>query len=77
MLKKKTTYLSAPITTIYKTTKGSLTFCEERKNVSATNSVLIAYDIWSLFTSSIPLKERIGIAVNLLFEHNTFYTFTK
>ena len=50
-------------------TKDSFTFCEEIKKVSATNRFLISYDICSLFTS-IPLKETIDIAVNLLFDHN-------
>ena len=57
-------------------TKDSFTFCEEIKKVSATNRFLISYDVCSLFTS-IPLKETIDIAVNLLFEHNLGLNITK
>ena len=57
-------------------TKDSFTFCEEIKKVSATNRFLISYDVCSLFTS-IPLKETIDIAVNLLFEHNPGLNITK
>ena len=44
--------------------------------VSATNILLISYEISSLFTS-MPLKEAIDIDVNLLFEHNTDLKITK
>ena len=57
-------------------TKDSFTFCEEIKKVSATNRFLISYDVCSLFTS-IPLKETIDIAVNLLFDHNPSLNITK
>ena len=57
-------------------TKDPFTFCEEIKKVSATNRFLISYDVCSLFTS-IPLKETIDIAVNLLFEHNPGLNITK
>ena len=57
-------------------TKDSFTFCEEIKKVSATNRFLISYDVCSLFTS-IPLKETIDIAVNLLFEHFSGLNITK
>ena len=50
-------------------TKDSFTFWEEIKKVSATNRFFISYDVCRLFTS-IPLKETIDLAVNLLFEHN-------
>lgn len=49
--------------------KDSSTFCGEIKKVSATNRLLISYDVSSLFTC-IPLKETTDVAVNLLFEHN-------
>ena len=51
------------------------TFCEEIKKVRATNKFLISY-VCSLFTS-IPLKETIDIAVDLLFEHNPDFQITK
>ena len=57
-------------------TKDSFTFCEEIKKVSATNKFLISYDVCSFFTS-IPLKETIDIAVNLLFDHNPGLNITK
>ena len=57
-------------------TKDSFTFCEKIKKVSATNKFLISYEVCSLFTS-IPLKETIGIAVNLLLEHNPGLNITK
>ena len=57
-------------------TKDLFTFCKEIKKVSATNRFLISYDVCSLFTS-IPLKETIDIAVNLLFEHNPGLNITK
>ena len=37
---------------------------------------MISYDVCSLFTS-IPLKETIDIAVNLLFEHKPGFKITK
>ena len=37
---------------------------------------MISYDVCSLFTS-IPLKETIDIAVDLLFEHNPDFKITK
>ena len=54
----------------------SFTFSEEIKKVSDTNRFLISYDVGSLFTS-IPLKETIDIAVNLMFEHNPGLNITK
>ena len=68
-LSKFLTDLLDPIIPTSHCTKDSFTFCEEIKKVSATNRFLISYDVCSLFTS-IPLKETIDIAVNLLFEHN-------
>ena len=47
-------------------TKDSFTFCEGIKRMSATNRFLIYYNVCSLFPS-IPLKETIKIAANLLF----------
>ena len=57
-------------------TKDSFTFAKEIKKVRATNKFLISYDVCSLFTS-IPLKETIDIAVDLLFEHNPDFKITK
>ena len=63
------TALLDPIIPTFHWKKDSFTCCEEIKKVSATNRILISYDVWSLFTS-IPLKKTIDIAINLLFEHN-------
>ena len=65
-----------PIIPKFHCTEDSFTFCEELKKVRATNRFLISYDVCSLFTS-IPLKETIGIAVNLLFDHNPGLNITK
>ena len=75
-LSKFLTDLIDPIIPTSHCTKDILTFCEEINKVSPTNRFLISYDACSLFTS-IPLKETIDIAVNLLFEHNTGLSITK
>ena len=75
-LSKFLTNLLAPVIPSSNCTKDSFTFCEEIKKVSATNKFLISYDVCSLFTS-IPLKETIDIAVDLLFEHNPNFKIIK
>ena len=75
-LSKFLTNLLAPVIPTTNCTKDSFTFCEEIKKVRATNKFLISYDVCSLFTS-IPLKETIDIAVDLLFEHNPDFQITK
>ena len=45
--------------------KDSFTFCKEMQRVSANDYFLVSYDVCSLFTS-IPLSERIEIAVELI-----------
>ena len=75
-LSKFLTNLLAPVIPTTNCTKDSFTFCEEIKKVRATNKFLISYDVCSLFTS-IPLKETIDIAVNLLFEHKPGFKITK
>ena len=75
-LSKFLTNLLAPIIPTTNCDKDSFTFCEEKKKVGATNRSLISYDVCSLFTS-IPLKETIDIAVDLLFEHNPDFKITK
>ena len=75
-LSKFLTNLLDPIIPTSHCTKDSITFCEEIKKVSATNRFLISYEVCSLFTS-IPLKETIDIAVNLLFEHDPGLNITK
>ena len=74
-LSKFLTNLLAPVIPTTNCTKDLFTFCEEIKKVRATNKFLISY-VCSLFTS-IPLKETIDIAVDLLFEHNPDIQITK
>ena len=47
--------------------KDSFSFCKEVQEVSSSNKFMISYDVCSLFTS-IPLKETIDIALNLIFD---------
>ena len=47
--------------------KDSFSFYKEVQEVSSSNKFMISYDVCSLFTS-IPLKETIDIAVNLIFD---------
>ena len=56
-----------PVISTTHCTKDSFSFCEEIKNVRASNKFLVSYDVCSLFTS-IPLAKTIDIAVDLLFE---------
>ena len=49
-------------------TKDTFTFVKELNQVSANNSLMISYDVVSLFTN-VPLSETIDIAVNLIFEN--------
>ena len=46
--------------------KDSFSFCKRVQEVASSNEFMILYDVCSLFTS-IPLKETIDIAVNLIF----------
>ena len=75
-LSKFLTNLLAPVIPTINCTKDPFTFCEEIKKVRATNKFLISYDVCSWFTS-IPLKETIDIAADLLFEHNPDFKITK
>ena len=70
------TNLLVPVILTANCTKDSFTLCKEIKKVRATNKLLISYDVCSLFTS-IPLKETIHIAVDLLFDHNPDFKVTK
>ena len=75
-LSKFLTNLLALIIPTTNCTKDSFIFCEEIKKVRVTNKFLTCYGVCSLFTS-IPLKETIDIAVDLLFEHNPDFQITK
>lgn len=50
--------------------------CEEIKKVGVIKRFLSSHHVCSLFTS-IPLKETIHIALNLLFKHNPGLKITK
>ena len=71
-LSKFLTNLIAPVISTTNCSKDSFTFCEKIKKVRATNKFLISYDV-----CSIPLKETIDTAVDLLFEHNPDFKTTK
>ena len=75
-LSKFLTELLDPFIPTSQGTKDSFTFCEVIKKVSAINILLVSFDICSVFTS-LPEKERIDIAVNLLFEHDQGLNITK
>ena len=47
--------------------KDSFSFCKKIQEVSSSNKFLISSNVCSLFTS-IPLKETIDLAVNLIFD---------
>ena len=49
--------------------KDSFSFVSEIKNANIFNKFLVSYDKTSLFTN-ISLQETIGIAINLIFNHN-------
>ena len=56
-----------PVTPTEYCAKDLFQFCKEIQEVSTSNKFMISYNICSLFTS-IPLKETIDIAVNLIFD---------
>ena len=68
--------LLEPVNCTTHCTKDSFSFCEEIKKVSASNKLLVSYDVCSLF-SSIPLNEAINITVDLLFEKNPGFKISK
>ena len=47
--------------------KDSFSFCKEIQEVNSSNKFVLVYDVCSLSTS-IPLKEAIDTAVNLIFD---------
>ena len=51
--------------------KDSYSFCKKIQEVSPSNKLMVSYDVYSVFTSSIPLKETIYIAVNLIIDKNS------
>ena len=47
--------------------KVSFSFCKEIQEVNSSNKFVLVYDVCSLSTS-IPLKEAIDTAVNIIFD---------
>ena len=51
-------------------------FVSQIKNANLSKKCLVFYDVTSLFTN-IPLQETIGIAINLIFNHNPNLSITR
>ena len=49
--------------------KDTFSFVSQIKNANLSKKFLVSYNVTSLFTN-IPLQETIGIAINLIFNHN-------
>ena len=49
--------------------KDTFSFVSQIKNANLSKKCLVSYNVTSLFTN-IPLQETIGIAINLIFNHN-------
>ena len=49
--------------------KDIFSFLSQIKNASLSKKFLVSYDVTSLF-NNIPLQKALGIAINLIFNHN-------
>ena len=56
--------------------KDTFTFVSQIKNANLSKKFIVSYGVTSLFIS-IPLQETIGIAINLIFNHNPNLNITK
>ena len=56
--------------------KDTFSFVSQIKNANLSKKFLVSYDVTSLFTN-IPLQETIGIAINLIFNHNLNLNITR
>ena len=56
--------------------KDTFSFVSQIKNTNLSKKFLVSYDVTSLFTN-IPLQETIGLAANLIFNHNPNLNITK
>ena len=56
--------------------KDTFSFVSQIKNANLSKKFLVSYDVTSLFTN-IPLQETIGIAINLIFNHNPNLNITR
>ena len=56
--------------------KDTFSFVSQIKHANPSKKFLVSYDVTSLFTN-IPLQETIGIAINILFNHNPNLNITR
>ena len=56
--------------------KGTFSFDSQIKNANLSKKFLVSYDVTSLFTN-VSLQETIGIAINLIFNHNPNLNITR
>ena len=56
--------------------KDTFSFVSQIKNANLFQNFFVSYDVTSLFTN-IPLEETIGIAINLIFNHNPNLNITR
>ena len=56
--------------------KDTFSFVSQIKNANLSKNFLVSYDVTSFFTN-IPLQETIGIAINLIFNHNLNLNITR
>ena len=56
--------------------KDTFSFVSQIKNANLSKTVLVSYDVTSLFTN-IPLQETIDIAINLILNHNPNLNITR
>ena len=56
--------------------KDTFSFVSQIKNANLSGKFFVSYDVTSLFTI-IPLQETIGIAINLIFNHNPNLNITR
>ena len=54
----------------------TFSFVSQIKNANLSKNFLVSYDVTSFFTN-IPLQETIGIAINLIFNHNPNLNITR
>ena len=67
--------LSSLVPDVY-SCRYTFSFVSQIENANLSGNFLVSYDVTSLFTD-IPLQETIGIAINLIFNHNPNLSITK
>ena len=68
--------LLSPVVPDDYSSKDTFSFVSQIKNANLSSKFLVSYDVTSLFTN-ILLQETIGIAINLIFNHNPKLNITK